>query len=1534
MMKLKQILSLILSVCVLSTAVFVPTVVSADGSYSLADLLGTYKTATKWQYTSPDTAATSVTAAALTGSEAGSAYLGNTGDAIAIRLKVDSTKGGTEGATDGKVTIDATDNDSHRLNMTIGKTSVSAYTFDSGNYTQASKSIDLTDKWIELLIVNNGPGYDIYYKEDADTKYTEVFKTSSSRTETYAQRPTVWFSGNFYVDYIQRYEKDTTTLYSLENILGTDYRTLQTDSLNWTSTATSRALNGNAVSTYPLGGVGDAFEISFKAAGNNFNFNAYDKDGNYFKMQIQTLWEKDTYVMSGDTKYTVGDVKYDLVDKNMNILVVNKASGFEVYYKADDATGYALLVSTTQKGASGTQRNNVAIAMSGTGDYEVKSIKYYGKADSGGSDEGGSTAPTQPTVSVPVRRTDVIGATVSKSTWFASIDPRPMGSAGDAVELKLKVNMTVEGANDQLVDMQLHDADGTRVYFRIHEAGAWISNNSGVAAASAADGAKLVNQEVTLLFVNEATNYTVWYKTATDTLWSKLCQSTDKRSGGSDGRVSISPSSGTTVYVDYIKYYGAVSSYSSFSDNETVSGSFASIESEEFDGAIEGSYSVLGGSSTVTVSTDGLNLASGQKLFFDKAAIPLGGYADIRVKAGDGLSFRNGDGTAGNDINIELGKTENSSCYIVDHSTSGTLKTIFDGCVDDAPTEWHTYRIVRSATASTKYSVYHKGESDTNWTKVIKDADATGSKSVINGLTLGAVGDGALVDYFRIYTSYNPLTDADKIAAEKSKVWLFKDFSAADDSYTLNNMTVSGGQLNASKLASGTSGYAQFPLTSAELDGEWYWRFEHCLKEGSAAGSVVMNGKRLRWTFGATYSFIQTGTGNISPTISRELNTWYEYLIHFDGKGYANMYYRKVGDTAWSVIATSIALVDNSESYYIKYEAGSGGSYLVDNLRVYTGWLIDLSEPTAANGALSVSGTASVGHPYSTNDRRAAVIGATYNKEYGYTSFVDVKNYTVFIGKDADLTSRFDISAVDMTKNDAAVMVWDSTDTAVPLCAPTGSPTANAAKGRPDEGQLAGLSTETAYNEVYIKGLVDAGTTVSAALFDGTGKLCAVGQTDANQYGLIDMLVAVDPVVCHSGSYKLRLQYGGTRATDSTVTLNCADIMLTSPISDAATLKQFVLDYGSAEEKSLIATEGFADAAYTRFAALGAGSASGLYELRARLSKVITAEKTERELLSAVNAAVTEEKWSNLETLILTTYKEYLAECAADAGLTVSSVSGINNKKDLFDRMLDGGAYTSASDVITRFNAAVTAQRAAEGGGGGGGGGLSSGGNSSNNGKGDTTSITIADGKKDENSSSTSGTSAKPVGTPEEFADLDTVTWARESILKCRELGILSGDGDGKFHPERSITREEFLKLVMEALKLSTDTGGRLGFGDVDEDEWYFKYVRAAYKLGIINGVSEDSFGIGQKITRADMAVILKRATEVAGASLKAQTAAFVYDDFADMPDYSRESIFALSEAGLMNGMGDNCFKPLENATRAEAAVSIYRLYSYVNERG
>lgn len=173
------------------------------------------------------------------------------------------------------------------------------------------------------------------------------------------------------------------------------------------------------------------------------------------------------------------------------------------------------------------------------------------------------------------------------------------------------------------------------------------------------------------------------------------------------------------------------------------------------------------------------------------------------------------------------------------------------------------------------------------------------------------------------------------------------------------------------------------------------------------------------------------------------------------------------------------------------------------------------------------------------------------------------------------------------------------------------------------------------------------------------------------------------------------------------------------------------------------------------------------------------------------------------------------------------------------------------------------------------------------------------------------------------FSDLEAVPWAEAAILNLKNKNIVSGKTETEFYPSDTVTREEFVKMLAVMYGADINNIGKCRFTDCDEKMWYYPYVTAASNEGIVYGITETEFGIGQKITRAQMAVMCERVISALGISIDDAKEAEQFADYEAIPEYAIKSVILMQKAGVIRGKDGGVFDPLGYATRAEAAVII-----------
>ena len=293
-------------------------------------------------------------------------------------------------------------------------------------------------------------------------------------------------------------------------------------------------------------------------------------------------------------------------------------------------------------------------------------------------------------------------------------------------------------------------------------------------------------------------------------------------------------------------------------------------------------------------------------------------------------------------------------------------------------------------------------------------------------------------------------------------------------------------------------------------------------------------------------------------------------------------------------------------------------------------------------------------------------------------------------------------------------------------------------------------------------------------------------------------------------------------------------------------------------------------------------------------------------------------------------YFENKGSVAVSDMTNINSLIAGDNDSDLW-RNIKAGTYTDCDDLVAKIVAEAANLV---------GGNSSTGGTGNNDITGTTSPGGFAGGGMagGAGGGGAGGSASAPATKPEEpkepetdvpegtFTDIASVDWAKEAIEALADKGVLNGKGDGKFAPNDSVTREEFVKIIIGAFDL-LNADAKANFGDVDSSRWSYAFIATANELGIVTGDGA-SFNPTGAMSRQDMAVVIYRTAEKLGLELSGEA-----EDFADsteFADYAKDAIKALTASGVVNGMGDGTFSPKTTVTRAQAAKVIYGLMNLV----
>lgn len=169
--------------------------------------------------------------------------------------------------------------------------------------------------------------------------------------------------------------------------------------------------------------------------------------------------------------------------------------------------------------------------------------------------------------------------------------------------------------------------------------------------------------------------------------------------------------------------------------------------------------------------------------------------------------------------------------------------------------------------------------------------------------------------------------------------------------------------------------------------------------------------------------------------------------------------------------------------------------------------------------------------------------------------------------------------------------------------------------------------------------------------------------------------------------------------------------------------------------------------------------------------------------------------------------------------------------------------------------------------------------------------------------------------------------WARDYIVMLYSSGVIFPKEYNLYKPHDDISRAEFAAFIINALGREI-IQGQNKYKDVDARHPLTEHIISATELGLIQGYN-NNFSPDNKITRQDIAVIMKRALDLLNIDQYSYLPDFV--DKNSISGYALESVGIMYNSDIMIGKPGFIFAPKDFATRAEAAKIIFELIEILN---
>ncbi len=176
------------------------------------------------------------------------------------------------------------------------------------------------------------------------------------------------------------------------------------------------------------------------------------------------------------------------------------------------------------------------------------------------------------------------------------------------------------------------------------------------------------------------------------------------------------------------------------------------------------------------------------------------------------------------------------------------------------------------------------------------------------------------------------------------------------------------------------------------------------------------------------------------------------------------------------------------------------------------------------------------------------------------------------------------------------------------------------------------------------------------------------------------------------------------------------------------------------------------------------------------------------------------------------------------------------------------------------------------------------------------------------------------------FTDVSDAAWYADAVTFLAAREITSGTTKTTYSPNATLTRGQFITLLLRAYGVAADVNPSDTFSDAG-DTYYTGYLAAAGRLGISSGVGGNRFAPDTAITRQEMFTMLYNALNVLG-QLPDSEGDRQLSDFTDSDSvaaYAREALAYLVKTGVISG-SDGQIQPESTATRAQMAQVLFHL--------
>lgn len=184
------------------------------------------------------------------------------------------------------------------------------------------------------------------------------------------------------------------------------------------------------------------------------------------------------------------------------------------------------------------------------------------------------------------------------------------------------------------------------------------------------------------------------------------------------------------------------------------------------------------------------------------------------------------------------------------------------------------------------------------------------------------------------------------------------------------------------------------------------------------------------------------------------------------------------------------------------------------------------------------------------------------------------------------------------------------------------------------------------------------------------------------------------------------------------------------------------------------------------------------------------------------------------------------------------------------------------------------------------------------------------------------------------FADAKPGAWYYSAVKYCKINGLLNGMTENNFGLNTTVSRAMFVQALanFEGVDAEDLRDEASPFTDVKDNHWFYTAVEWARQQGIVGGMTETTFAPNGALTRSQMARLFCQYAKYKGLDTDKTADLSVFSDASKVQAWAKEGMEYCVATGLFVGDGGK-LDPNAKATRAQLAVVLYK-FDYQNKFG